>query len=231
LGLLPQNFAGKPELWPGYQEGLFSIQDESSQLVPYLTNPERPPTQIFDACAGLGGKTLALANIFPEASILAIDNNGSRLDGLRKEARRLKAPESLKVSFGDIFNLNFDPTFDLVVVDAPCSGLGVIRRRPDLKWNKFPQDIFRNSITQLQMLEAASQVVAPGGRLIYSVCTITPEEGPEVFQRFLENNPEFHASSIIHPEFLPLLAAPGQIQLWPHRNGTDGFFYGILDRS
>lgn len=232
-GLIAASFAGRPETWPGYAEGRFAIQDEASQLVGLLAGELRPGAAVLDACAGLGGKALHLAALHPEALITALDQDEARLALLQREAERLGCA-NVRVEVRDLLA---DPPaangYDLVLVDAPCTGLGVIRRRPDLKWNKTEADPARLAERQLAILNAASGAVRPGGRLIYGVCSFSPEEGPGVVKRFLERAPGFQAvPSEDWPEALrPLLSAENTLTLWPHRHGTDGFFWAMFSKK
>jgi 16S rRNA (cytosine967-C5)-methyltransferase len=230
-GLIPQSWPGKPESWPGFQEGYFTIQDEASQILGLLAPPKT--RRILDACAGQGGKSLSLATVRPEAHFLAVDPNWDRLNQMLKEVRRLGlSAGKLKVKHAEIQSAGLNDEWDLVLVDAPCSGLGVIRRRPDLKWLKSPEDIPRLAEKQLEILKAASLAVTPGGSLIYSVCTLTREEGPDVMGRFLAGSPNFRAWTLDEiPDVLrPLQSEAGALRLWPHLNRADGFFYGLLTR-
>jgi 16S rRNA (cytosine967-C5)-methyltransferase len=231
-GLVPGGPSlGPVESWPGFAEGLFAIQDEASQILPLLAGE---PKTILDGCAGLGGKTLALASAFPEAAIVSVDNSAKRLAHIPPEAMRLGLKNPPRVIEGDLRAL--DPgrpsRYDLAVVDAPCTGLGVIRRHPDIKWNSQPGDPAQKSALQLELLLAASRFVAPGGRLIYSVCTFTDEEGPSVVSRFLAQSPDFAPLGPVNfPQRLKdLFTGPGLMRLWPHKHFTDGFFYGLLQR-
>jgi 16S rRNA (cytosine967-C5)-methyltransferase len=227
-GLVPEAWAGPPTAWPGYATGLFAIQDEASQILGLLAGEAR---NILDCCAGLGGKSLALAAAgFPEIRVLALDPHEGRLVKLEKEAERLGLAENLEISPGAIQSYRTTATFDLALVDAHCSGLGIIRRRPDIKWRKSPEDIPRLADLQLELLLAAAPRVAPGGRLIYSICSTTEEEGPGVVQRFLAKAPDFRVlgPTEIPPGLRALYHGPGQLRLWPHREKTDGFFYGLL---
>ncbi|MDR1545414.1 MAG: 16S rRNA (cytosine(967)-C(5))-methyltransferase RsmB [Deltaproteobacteria bacterium] len=231
-GLVPLKAAGRPESWPGFAEGLFAVQDESSQLLGLLAR-DRRPGRILDACAGLGGKSLALAALLPEAEIVSVDRHGARLAKLAAEARRLGLPRPPRTLQADLLALTLEGSFDLAVVDAPCSGLGVVRRRPDLKWRKTAQDPARLAELQLALLQAAAEFVAPGGRLIYSVCTYTDQEGEGVRDKFLAVRPDFAPAeeSAVAPALRPLLTGAGTLRLWPHRHGTDGFFYALLEKS
>ncbi|MDR2349944.1 MAG: hypothetical protein LBF41_04870 [Deltaproteobacteria bacterium] len=230
-GLLPTGFGGKLRAWPGYDEGLFSIQDEASQITGLLAAGDAEPQNVLDVCAGLGGKTFVILNAFPKARALALDRREDRLKALSLEARRLRLQDSVRVMTGDLTELDFRPRFDLVIVDAPCSGLGVIRRRPDLKWKKCPGDILRDAELQGTFLDSAAKAVLPGGKLIYSVCTVTEEEGPGVAKKFLERNGDFRPDESLLPELAPLVSGPGQLTLLPHRHGTDGFHYSVFRRK
>ncbi|MDR2338810.1 MAG: methyltransferase domain-containing protein [Deltaproteobacteria bacterium] len=227
-GLLPQDFAGHPDTWPGYHEGHFSIQDEASQVAGLLCGK---PRRILDACAGLGGKGLALKALHPAAEVVALDISPGKLSLLREEARRLRLPGDIQTRQADVLTEKFRPSFDLVFLDAPCSGLGVIRRRPDIKWKKSEGDIASLAALQAGLLSSASKAVSPGGRLIYSVCTVTDEEGPSVARRFLSDNPGFSPAGDVPDALSDAAIAPGMLRFLPHRHGTDGFFYAVLERK
>ena len=227
-GLRAEAFAGRPETWPGFDEGLFAIQDEASQLAGLLAG--EAPVNILDACAGQGGKALHLAALNPVARVTARDRDRAKLDRLELEARRLGL-DNLRLEVRDLLTEPEGGPFDLVLVDAPCSGLGVIRRRPDLKWNKGPEDMARLAGLQLSLLTAAAGQVRPGGRLIYGVCTFSLAEGPETAAKFLAARPGFRP---VPPAAWPPVLRPhledGHLTLWPHRHQTDGFFWAMFER-
>ena len=125
----------------------------------------------------------------------------------------------------------FRPSYDLVYLDPPCSSLGVIRRRPDIKWKKKEEDIEQLAALQKGLLSSASRAVAPGGRLIYSVCTITEEEGPGVARDFLAKNPDFRLVDDFPETLREAAYGPGMLLFLPHRHGTDGFFYALFERG
>lgn len=231
-GLAALEFSGRPEDWPGFAEGRFALQDEASQLVGLLTGELPPGASVLDACAGLGSKALHLAALNPAARILARDKEAKRLELLRREALRLGL-ENVQAEAGDLLADPLPPSsFDLVLVDAPCSGLGVLRRRPDLKWNKTGEDPARLADLQLRLLTAAAEAVKPGGRLLYGVCTFTEEEGPKVVRQFLSSHSGFRAAPAeLWPESLrPHLSAEG-LTLLPHRHHSDGFFWAAFIRK
>lgn len=232
-GLAVENFAGRPEQWPGYDDGLFSLQDEASQLGGLIAGSLPPGSTILDACCGLGGKSLLLAGLNPQAVLVARDKDPAKLERLLIEARRLGC-ENITCEAKDL--LADEPSgalFDLVLVDAPCSGLGVIRRRPDLKWNKNKDDLPRLAELQRKLLSAAAREVRPGGRLLYGVCTFSPEEGPQQAENFLKEHSGFAPAPVESwPESLrPLLSPAGNLTLFPHRHNTDGFFWAMYVRT
>ena len=228
-GLRAETFAGRPQDWPGFAEGLFAIQDEASQLVGLLEL--RPGARVLDACAGLGGKALHLAALNPEALVTARDKDQAKLGYCAAEARRLGLG-NLRLENRDLLAEGGEEHFDLVLLDAPCSGLGVIRRRPDLKWSKGPEDVARLAGLQLRLLRAAAAKVRPGGGLVYGVCTLSRAEGPETAAKFLAEEPGFRAlPTAAWPAALqPHLVADGGLCLWPHRHQTDGFFWAFFER-
>ena len=229
-GLRLADFSGRPEDWPGFAEGRFAVQDEASQLVGLIAGPLPEGATALDACAGLGGKSLHLAALNPQAIITASDKDPAKLDRLTREAARLGCA-NVTTEVRDL--LNSPPpaaAFDLVVVDAPCSGLGVIRRRPDLKWSKTADDLPRLAGLQLALLKAAAPAVKPGGRLLYAVCSFSRLEGPGAAEKFLAAEPRFRAAPAeAWPEALrPHLGPEGHLTLWPHRHDTDGFFWAMF---
>jgi 16S rRNA (cytosine967-C5)-methyltransferase len=233
-GLKPEIVAaGRPDTWPGFREGHFSIQDEASQLTALLAGPPAGPgpRRFLDCCAGVGGKSFAVLGAFPEARAAAMDNSRLRLEDLYAEARRLGVFDRVKILQGDILEATLEPSWDLVIADAPCTGLGVIRRRPDIKWKRVPEDVAKLARFQKSILDAAAMAVRPGGRLIYSVCTVTREEGPEVADAFSASRPDFHPAEDLPPELEPLKIGPGRFRTVTHRHDMDGFFYAVFERE
>lgn len=228
-GLTSAGFTGRPENWPGFSEGHFALQDEASQLAALIAGHLPKGASVLDACSGLGGKALALASVNPTARITARDKDEAKLKLLIREAERLGCG-NIKTERGDLLEGSEEKSFDLVVVDAPCSGLGVIRRRPDLKWNKREEDIPRLAELQLKLLRAAARSVRPGGRLLYGVCSFSQEEGPGVARDFLKNELDFEtAPTDLWPATLrDQLGQDGHLSLWPHIHGTDGFFWAYF---
>ncbi|MEZ4464226.1 MAG: 16S rRNA (cytosine(967)-C(5))-methyltransferase RsmB [bacterium] len=172
-----------------FGDGWWRVQDEAAQLVGHLLDPQ-PGETVWDVCAAPGGKTRHLARLMQgEGRLLATDTHPGKADRLAQTLRDL---ECVRVQQHDgTVPLDGPPPFDRVLVDAPCSGFGVLRRHPELKWRRTPEDIGRLAELQARILDAAALGVRPGGVLVYSVCTDTPEEGPRQAEAFLERNPLF----------------------------------------
>jgi len=214
-----------------FRQGLIRIQDEASQLIAHLVAP-KPGERLLDLCAGSGGKTLHLAALMGNrGSITAVDLQSERLRMLREEAKRLGVAIA-ETRTGDAAAPidSFRDTFDGVLLDAPCSGLGTLRRNPEIRWRIAPADINRCMKLQNLLLARAAEYVRPGGRLVYSVCTVTPEEDEMVVGKFLKNHIAF---KVVSPRTLPpvLVDAGGFFRSAPHLHGTDGFFAAVLIRA
>ncbi len=179
-----------------YREGLIRVQDEASQLIARLVAPE-PGERLLDLCAGSGGKTLHLAALMGNGgSITALDLQSERLRMLREEAQRLGVT-IVETRRGDAAAPieSFRGTFDRVLLDAPCSGLGTLRRNPEIRWRLTPADLNRCMQLQKLLLTNAAECVRPGGRLVYSVCAVTPEENEIVIDDFLRHHRDFKSIS------------------------------------
>lgn len=214
---------------PGYADGRFQVQDEAAQLVAHLLAP-RPGERVLDACAGLGGKTGHLAQLMENrGGITAADRDAAKLERLEREMARLGVgivtPRQMDLDTPP------DPAalgpFDRILVDAPCSGLGVLRRNPDGKWRNRPEDLAGHQRRQIRFLDHLAPLVKPGGRMGYAVCSFEPEETDEVAETFLAAHPEFRIAS--EPAGFPeaartLLDSKGYFRSLPHRSGMDGFF-------
>jgi 16S rRNA (cytosine967-C5)-methyltransferase len=172
--------AGDPSKQPSFQAGLWTVQDPGAQRVGHIASP-RPGQRILDACAGVGGKSTHLAELVDDtASIVAADQSRTKLELLAATAARLGLT-SIRPQVCDLLDpaAPLGDTYDLIVLDAPCSGLGVLRRHPDAKWRLTPGDVPRLALLQSRLLDALVPRLAPGGTLIYSVCTFTRAEGPD----------------------------------------------------
>lgn len=216
-----------------YKRGEVTIQDESSMLVARALDIEEGQA-VLDACAAPGGKTTHIAERLNglgyvqsldlhEHKIKLIKNQAERLELTNVEASAL---DSRKVS--EKFNEN---TFDRILVDAPCTGFGVLRRKPDIKWAKKPEDIERITVVQRGILDSQAALVKPGGKLVYSTCTIEEAENQDMVDSFLKDHPEFSIDTSMKdrlPEALIPYIEEGQLQLLPHYFGTDGFYIACL---
>jgi 16S rRNA (cytosine967-C5)-methyltransferase len=231
--ILP-NYKGHISALPGYSEGLFSVQDEGAQLIPYLLAPFLAG-KYLDACAGLGGKTLHMANLLPDTcSLTAIEPNNNRFELLQQNIDRLNATFSITPFKGDVrtFSQNSNDLFQAILVDAPCSGLGVIRRHPDIRWNRSPEDLIKYQAIQTSLLHDASLLLAPGGTLVYATCSTEAEENEDVVDIFLKDHSEYSLDS--PPEFpksaQKLIDSRGFFHTLP-TEWHDGFFAARLIRN
>lgn len=220
-----------------FKEGFLSVQDETSMLVAPALNVKENH-QVLDACAAPGGKTMHIATNYIEneqgGKVTALDvhkhkikliNQNAKQQGVEEvvEARQLDARKVL-----DQFEEN---SFDRVLIDAPCSGLGLIRRRPEIRYNKSKKDILSLQKLQNEILEAASQVLKPGGELIYSTCTITSLENQDVVNQFLKNHTDFTQGTVSLPTDQLTHDSLGSITIYPHQHDTDGFFIAQLNKN
>jgi 16S rRNA (cytosine967-C5)-methyltransferase len=216
------------EDWPLHQQGHVVVQDEASQLVTWVLDP-KPGERILDLAAGLGGKTFHILDRAPGAEVVAVDTNPARLQRLQERLADPARPRSVDVWPGDGRHLPRDwaNRFDRVLLDAPCSNLGVVRRRPDARWRKTPQDLTRLQDIEAALLIEAVRVVRPGGIVVYSVCSTEPEETVGVVRAVREAGvplePESVAPWLPH-DALKALAGPEGLLLPPGVLGLDGFF-------
>jgi len=219
-----------------HKKGFITVQDEGSQLVGLLVGA-RPGERVLDACCGMGAKTGQLVQAMDnQGFILATDTDAKKLPVLEREMERIgaKCVEARAVSSGEAFTRADEELMDRVLVDAPCSGLGALRKHPDAKWTRTAGDLVRHQANQLSILENAARSVAPGGVLVYAVCSLEPEENEDVAAAFLEGRPDF--SLVPAGERLPAAARAmagddGFFRSWPHRFSTDGFFAAVFARK
>jgi len=210
---------------PAFQAGLFTVQDEGAQLVAHVVDP-KPGERVIDLCAAPGGKTTHLAELMGnEGEVVAVDVHPGKLGLVARAAERLGVT-IISTAAGDGRTMpgRIEPA-DRVVVDAPCSGLGVLRRRPDLRWRKRPEELPALARLQGELLMAAAALTRPGGTLVYSTCSTEPEETTGVVKAFLASRPDFVADDLPLPESV---AQDVGGYLYPHRHGTDGFFIARL---
>ncbi len=228
--------AGNPLAGPLAGSGLFLAQDEASQLVGSFAAPA-PGDRVLDACAAPGGKAAQFASALGGRGLLvAGDVRPRRVRLLRETLSAARASGVMVVSHDAARGLPFGASFDLVVVDAPCSSLGTIRRDPDVRWARREDDLALLAGRQVRMLAEASRVVRPGGRLVYATCSTEPEENDEVVEAFLAGAPDFVLED---PRLAPGAVAPGVeacldergcLRTTPHEHGLEAFFAARLRR-
>lgn len=231
-------FQGRPNVvrWPAFEKGQIEVQDEGSQILVSLMGPRRGE-MIIDFCAGAGGKTLLLGALMRSTGRLyAFDISQARL-------ARAK-PRFARSGLSNIVPVVIEPSTDQrvkrlrgkaqrVLVDAPCTGLGTLRRNPDLKWRQHPESVAEMQRLQQRILQEASACVAPGGRLVYATCSLLPEENEQQVEAFLKANPAFElldAPAIARDRCKGLELEGPYLQLRPDRHGTDGFFAAVMQR-
>ncbi|HEX9614222.1 MAG TPA: class I SAM-dependent methyltransferase [Bacteroidota bacterium] len=218
-----------------FREGLFEVQDEGSQLLGVLLDP-KPTFKVLDACAGAGGKTLHMAAIMKNrGEIVASDVNSFRLGELRKRARRAAAFNVRVKSTEELLSEEgLDRFFDIVFLDSPCSGIGTLRRNPGLKWSIRESDLEELRAKQLHILETHHRFVKDQGLLFYATCSLLPEENEGILEDFLNRHPEYSPvdlAAYAAKSGLSGFIANGYFKLFPHKQGTDGFFCGAVQRT
>ena len=201
------------DLWAS---GAIQPQARASMLVARTVDP-RPGQRVLDLCAAPGGKTTHLAALMGDSGeLVAVERHPGRAAALERTCARMRA-SCVRVEVGDAAIPRHDGLFDRILVDAPCSGLGTLQSRPDLRWRRQPEAVAELAALQSRILAAAGQAVAPGGALVYSVCTISRAESDDVIEAFQREHGDFSLES--------------RVQLLPHRDGTDGFFIARLCRA
>jgi len=221
----PFDAAGS-DLW---REGAIQPQSRGSMVVSRILAPEAGQ-RVLDLCAAPGGKTTHLAALMEgRGEIVAVERHPGRAGALVRTAQRMRA-SIVRVEVGDAGAARGDGRFDRVLVDPPCSGLGTLQSRPDLRWRARPDAIGELAALQGEILAAGARALGPGGVLVYSVCTISRAEGPDVVAAFLREHDDFSAEEDWREPFGDARSGPG-VQLLPHRHGTDGFFIARLRRG
>lgn len=213
-----------------FKDGWCTAQDESEALVGRVVAP-KPHERLLDLCAAPGGKSTHLAELIgDEGEVWAMERDAHRVASLEATIARL-GQHAIHVVHGDGRSYAFPMPFDRALVDAPCSGLGVLARRADARWRKGPEMFAELPAIQLELLEAAARRLAPGGVLVYSVCTFEPEETDEVVARFLAAHPEFAVESVAGSVPDAVVTPEGFMRVLPQRHGCDGSFAARLRRS
>lgn len=240
---------GPPQELPGYSQGLFSIQDEASAFVSKVVDP-KPGQFVVDLCAAPGSKSIHMAELMENSGqLIAVDQSQDRLDTIKENRTRLRLT-NIQLRQADSREFELTKQADYVLLDAPCTGTGVLNKRPDLRHHKSLGDIGKLVTLQRQLLENAAQLVCPGGVLVYSTCSIEPEENRENMEWFLETHKDFKGSSLITfipestlkewtnyevaefcKEITKTDASNGFIQLLPWRHGVSGFFIARMVKN
>jgi 16S rRNA (cytosine967-C5)-methyltransferase len=214
-----------------FADGAITPQSRASMFVARVLGPE-PSDRVLDLCAAPGAKTTHLAALMGgEGEIVAVERHPGRADALRRTCERMRA-SIVRVETADATDPRSDGPFQRVLVDPPCSGLGTLQSRPDLRWRASPDSMTELAAIQGRMLRGAAAAVAPGGTLVYSVCTISAAEGEGVVDAFLRSEPSFAADDLgsEYPSWASV-RSPAYLQLLPDRDGTDGFFMARLRRA
>lgn len=205
-------------------QGICYIQDEASQFIAALLGA-RPGEDVLDLCAAPGGKTTALAaETNNSGRLIACELHPARAKLLAETARRMRAKVEV-VCCDAVLELPFNMSFDRILVDAPCSGTGTLRRNPEIRVRLHPEKLKELSDLQYKILSNAANYLKPGGYMVYSTCSVEPVEDEQVAERFLSSHPEFELSPHRYSE------PSGFLRFWPHRDGTDGFFAAILHKK
>jgi 16S rRNA (cytosine967-C5)-methyltransferase len=228
-----------------FKKGAFEVQDEGSQLLAMLVDAKRGE-MVVDFCAGAGGKTLAMgAAMRSTGRLYALDTSAHRLEALKPRLARSGLsnvhPAAIAHERDDRIK-RLAGKIDRVLVDAPCSGLGTLRRSPDLKWRQSEKTVEELAVLQTSILQSASRLLKPGGRLVYATCSVLPQENEAIAQAFTSANADFVPLPV--GEVLAGLKVEGAaslcsgpetgqayLRLWPHRHGTDGFFAAIWQKK
>ena len=238
---------GKPSLskLESFARGAFEVQDEGSQLLALLLDAKRGE-MVVDFCAGAGGKTLAIgAAMRSTGRLYAFDTSAHRLEALKPRLARSGLsnvhPAAIAHERDDRVK-RLSGKIDRVLVDAPCSGLGTLKRNPDLKWRQSLKAVEDMAVTQAAILQSAARLLKPGGRLVYATCSLLPQENEAVADAFTTGNPDFAPLDVgevltqLKVDGATALCAGGEsgqkyLRLWPHRHGTDGFFAAVWQKA
>lgn len=239
--------AGKPALnkHEAFMRGDFEVQDEGSQLLSMLLDAKRGE-MVVDFCAGAGGKTLAIgAAMRSTGRLYAFDTSAGRLDAFKSRLARSGLsnvhPAAIAHERDDRVK-RLAGKIDRVLVDAPCTGMGTLRRNPDLKWRQTLQAVDEMTVKQAAILQSAARLVKSGGRLVYATCSVLPQENEAIAQAFSAGNPDFTPLPVgevlagLKVANAPSLCSGGEdnqayLRLWPHRHQTDGFFAAVWQRK
>jgi 16S rRNA (cytosine967-C5)-methyltransferase len=235
---------GSPVRTTAFQSGAFSIQDEASQMIPFLLDV-RAGDRVLDLCAAPGGKTATLARAAGQpGTVVAADIHAHRLDAMRSQFQRLKIGGVSLVELDASLELPFRGSFQRILLDAPCSGTGTLSRHPEIRWRLRPEQLAEFHRLQVAILIRALAQLAPGGRLVYSTCSLEPEENEDVVAEALEKStgnqlrrvPSESAVKALKAHLNPgidpseFFDADSQFRTVPGQHAADGFFAAILER-
>ncbi|MBN2255050.1 MAG: 16S rRNA (cytosine(967)-C(5))-methyltransferase RsmB [Deltaproteobacteria bacterium] len=218
---------------PLFQQGYIQVQDEASQLISHIVDP-REGEVILDICSGAGIKSTHMGEIMNNRGrIIAVDVNPAKKAAAQRLSQRMGVTiiEPVTKDSADDLGADYHGIFDRVLVDAPCSGIGTVRRHPEIKWRIGEADMRKNAILQKNILRAAAPYPKRGGVIVYSTCSTEPEENEEVIRDFLTRNGDY--GLVEPPETIDrgMVTTEGFFRTYPHRHGTDGFFAAVLLRS
>jgi len=228
-----KGFIGKSDL---FKKGLLTVQDETSMLVAPMLQIEKHH-QVLDACAAPGGKTTHIASFLSKqqkGEVTALDVHEHKIQLIKENAKRMEVDEVIRPEKLDARKVNetFDEaSFDRILVDAPCSGLGLMRRKPDIKYGKKPADLEKLAQVQLEILESVASTLKPMGILVYSTCTILSEENQQVVEQFLQKHSEFELMDMPVSKSLASSLHNKMLTIYPHQYNTDGFFISCLRKK
>lgn len=214
-----------------FVKGWLTIQDESSMLVAPLGRLDGHE-RALDACAAPGGKATHIAQLLTEGHLDALDISQRKLERVNEHLLRLKLDDKVTLYHEDATKYipNTGEKYDIIYLDAPCSGLGLMRRKPEIKYEKTYQDVTELANIQNDLLNHMATLVKDNGIIVYSTCTMTLEENEQVLDRFLKAHPDFEHMPVSNQENIPesLITSDGNVRVWPHQYKTDGFFIGRL---
>lgn len=217
-----------------FADGLLTIQDESSMLVAPIGNL-KGNEQALDACSAPGGKATHIASLLNEGHLTALDISESKLKKVSDHLHRMDLADkvSLYVSDATKFNPKDGQLYDIIYLDAPCSGLGLMRRKPEIKYQKTQKDVLGLAHIQAELLDHMATILKVGGTLVYSTCTLTLEENEHTLEQFIQRHPNYSIDQINASENVPadIITANGQVRVWPNQYHTDGFFISRLTKN
>ena len=228
---LPERSVNITQL-PHFDDGFFSVQDEAPQHAAFLLDAQQGDN-VLDACAAPGGKTCHILELNPNVeSVTAVDMDATRLERIKDNLSRLQLnAQCITADILDLDNWYDGNAFDKILADVPCSATGVIRRHPDIKWLRKPDDIAQLAALQLQILQTLWQCLKPGGKLLYATCSVLTQENNKVISAFLTQQRDAEICAI-HRDFgASAIQCEFGVQFMPHEHGHDGFYYALLEKA